>query len=160
MNSSKFKELKITHRFLSESGLQVPQELLLTLSGMITEEEHRRQRRRIERMSDDELAALDNKSCHSIKVTTPEGLLIRSRTNMQTFRYVLEHIGLDRVNVLQVKVGRHPVVVVAPARKRLKGYIAVRPGYFVLKENASDTIASVLRQIDRMLRLNLEIELV
>lgn len=160
MNSSRLKELKITYRFLSESGLNVPNELLRTLSESIIEEENRRHSRRIERMSDDELAALDNKSCHSVRVITPEGLLIRSRTNMQTFRYALEHIGLDRVNVLQVKVGRHPVVVVAPARKRLKGYIAVRPGYFVLKENASDTIAAVLRQVDQMLQLNLEIELV
>lgn len=160
MTTTKFKELKITQRFLLESGLDVPRDLLLQLSQMIADEDKRLREHRINRMSDEELAAWDSKSAHSVRVTTVEGLLIRGRSNMETFRYVLEHIGLDEVNTLQLKIGKRPVVIVNPKRKRISGYIAIRPGYFVLKEKSSENIGRILREIDQRLRLNLDIEFV
>jgi len=162
MNAKKFKELKITQRFLSECGLDVPHELLVRLSEMILEEEKRRFDHRLERMSEEELVALDNKRLSTVKVKTPDGLLLRSKTNAQTFPLVLNYIGLERVAQLNLHIGQYPIVVVDPTQQKTKRarYQLIKPGYFVFKTSSSAQIVNALTKIDEALQLNLDIEVV
>lgn len=162
MDRKKYKELKITHRFLSECGLDVPHELLISLSKMILEEEKRRLHKRLENMSDEDLAAMESKARHTIRVTTSDGLLIKSKTNLLTFQNVLLHIGLERVFTLHPHVGKTPVLVKDETRKRkkLSGYKSLAPGYFVYKSLVAADILKILHETDEALQLDFDIELI
>lgn len=161
MNSKKYKELKITYTYLSGCGLNVPRELLLELSRRIMAEEKRRSQKRMENMSDEELALRDQRQGHSVCVTIDGDWYFHTKRNYTTLVAVLQHIGLPKVHALGLLVGRQPLVHHDPTlQRRLRaGYKLVCPGFFVYNVSAANKIVQVLEQIDQLLHLNMEIEL-
>lgn len=162
MQKYKFKELCIAHKFLTECDLPVPKELLIALSGLIRDEQERRRAKRIEKMSEEELALLDEKTKHSVRVTTEEGILIKAKKNHDTFLLALERIGLEMLAEYDFKIGRHPIIYFDKTLKktRMAKYKFVKPGFFVYKTGSSANIIKVLREIDSTLQLNMDVELV
>ena len=162
MKRSKYKELCITYKYLTECELNVPDELLVSLSNLIKEEEELRKAKRLKSMSEEDFEFIDDKIKHSVRVTTKDGLIIKGKKNAQTFKLILDHIGLEILNNYNFKIGSHPIIYhdISLKRKRKTKYLFVRPGFFVYSTGSSSNIVKVLRQIDEALLLNLNIELI
>lgn len=113
-------------------------------------------------MSEEELALLDEKTKHSVRVTIEDGILIKANKNIDTFQIVLNRIGLERLAEYEFKIGRHPIICYDQTLKktRMTKYKFVKPGYFVYKTSSSSNIIKVLREIDNALHLNMDVELV
>lgn len=157
-----YKELRVTHRFLSECDLAVPRELMVEISRLLQEEQQRRHQRKLNRATEEQLIRMHNKPMRILQIMMADGMLVRGATNAQTYLDALEEIGLDRLLEFDFRYGKHAVLIYDPTlkRRRIQGYWFLRPGYFVCRLKDSRAMAKVLDTIDRTLQLNMQIKLV
>lgn len=155
------KDLKTAHRVLTMLEYPVPSDLMLYLSSQITEIEDTKKQRRIERMSEEELIAMDERQpCH-LRVTLRDGSFIQMRTNIQTFEQVIKEIDWNKANE-NLKIGSKNVFYFDPSEKqrRVKKYVFVKPGYFVLGGVSANRMKEILEKIDESMEMGWDIELI
>lgn len=158
----KIKDLKIAYNVLCELDHPVPTELLVHLSQRIRAIETKSAKRKMERMTEEQLIHLAEKQKRTLRIYMPDGRLIQKPTSEATFREAIRTIGAEPVASLNLMQGRKPVIRLDETllRRRYKHYFFLKPGYFLLDLPTAAERYAVLRTIDEHLQLNWEIELI
>lgn len=157
----KLRDLKITYNTLTELDYEVPKVLLVHIADLIRETEGRMLERKMSRMSEEDLIAMQSRQRRTLRINTPDGRIIQKRVNEATFRAAMAELDAEEVSALGLVIGRKPVVIfdLSMKRQRLKGYAFLKPGYFVIAKSATEEKIRVLSDIDTALELDWDIEL-
>jgi len=158
----KLKDLKITYNTLTELEHPVPKELIVHIASLIREVEGRNLERKLNRMSEEELIALESRQRRTLRINTPDGRIIQKKVNEATFRTAMAELDAENVSALGLTIGRKPLVVfdATMKRQRIKGYAFLKPGFFVISKSTAEEKFRALNDIDTALELDWDIDLV
>lgn len=155
------KELKIAYNVLTEIDYDVPADLLVLLADSIRVNEEKAHVRRISRMTEEDLIRLQNKPQRTLRINTPDGLLFHKRTNEETFRAAIRSLSAKQVHELGLRLRTKEWVVKDSTgkRQRLKGYVPLEAGYFLLAKSTIKEKQRMLAIVDNALQLDWDIQL-
>lgn len=156
----KLRDLKIAYNILAELDYDVPNELLVLIVDIIRDKEQQQNARRLSKMTEEDLIRHQNKQKRKLRINIIDGRIIHKRTNEETFRAAFKEFNLDRVVAMNIHLRGKKLILVdsTKKRKRLKGYVLIKPGYFVLAKSTGEEKIKTLNMIDETLQLNWEIE--
>lgn len=156
------KDLRTAQRVLQIIDYPVADELLLYLSNRIMEIEQSVKQRRMERMTDEDLLAFDEKKHYRLRVHLKDGSFIQMKHNKQTFEQAIRLIDFNAAPHYDIRVGTKRLFHVDPTQKqkRVKRYLFVNPGLFVLTGTTVSRQKEILEALDEFLELGWEIELI
>lgn len=155
------KDLKTAHRVLTILDYPVPSALMLYLSSQITETEKAKKQKRMEHMSEEQLIAEDKKKHTRLRVTLKDGRFIQLRHNKDTFEQVIKEI--DSIKAAHdLTLGKKQVFHIDPSgrQRRVKNYVFVKPGFFVLKGKSTNQMKEILETLDETMRMGWDVELI
>lgn len=149
------REMRIALDVLATLEADVPNEIMLELSGKIREREEKRLSRRLNRMSEEELIRYSAKTRTTLRVITDDGRLIQAKTNDITFVNALRLVGKDRLLCYSARKGRKPIIVHDPTENhnRHKQYLLVGDGVLVHGRLTAAEKKRVLDQLDERYEL-------
>lgn len=155
-------DLKTTYNVLCELDYPVPTDLLVHLAERIRATEARNAERKLARMTEEQLIRLSSKPKRRLKIYTADGRMIQKDTAEATFREAIRELDAEILAEMDLRIGRKQLILrdETLARKRISGYVFLRPGYFLIASSTSAAKYDVLRKIDAQLQLNWDIELV
>lgn len=155
------KDLKTAHRVLTVLDYPVANDLMLYLSSQITEKEKAKKQRRMERMSDEQLIAEDEKKHTRLRVTLKDGRFIQMKYNKDTFEQAIKEIDWS-TTPYDLTLGNKQVFHIDPTgrQRRVKNYVFVKPGFFVLKGKTTNQMKEILERIDESMQMGLEVEII
>lgn len=155
------KDLRTTNRVLTMLEFPVSNDLKLYISSQIQEIEQRMKQRKINRMTEEELIAFDEKKHFRLRVHLEDGRFIQMKSNKATFEQAIREIDFDLAPHFDVKMGAKPLFHTDPTAKqrRVKNYIFVKPGLFVLQGQSANRMRDILERLDAFLELGWDIEL-
>lgn len=158
----KLKDLKITYNVLCDLDHPVPQDLLVYLAQQIRTTESTTAARKKARMTEEQLIHLENKQKRILRIYLPDGRMIQKTNSEATFREAIREIGPERVVPMALKVGTKDVVRYddTMARRRIRKYYFLRPGYFLIEGCSAAEKYEILMRIDAYFQLNWDIEVV
>jgi len=153
----KIKDLRTTYNVLEELDVSVPREILVHIADRIRQKEIEQYERKMNRLSDDELIKLESKKKRTLRINTPDGRLFQKNTNEETFRAIMLEPDLKQVLEMMLRIKSKPLLLFDLSRKRIKGYVPLKDGYFLIAKSTASEKIKVLTQIDEQQRLNWEI---
>jgi len=161
MKKPTIKDMRTTLSVLDTLGTLVPNELKVEIARRIRQAENHKTELLLDRLSDDELFAFENRKRNILRVNLPDGRLIHLKTNDLTFEAALRELGLERLISLQVLVRRHPLVQYDSTlqRRRWTGYRYLMPGIFIYRKTTAAEKLQALMQYDEHFQLEWDVEL-
>lgn len=156
------KELRTALSVLSKLDCHVPPTLLVHLSDRIREMESLRLKRRLNRMSEEELIRYDNRQRSTLRIVLADGRLLQHRTNDETFFLALQEIGQERLQGVEYLLHRHPFFLLdsTSLRRRIPNYTLLRPGLFYYARTTAAEKLGLLSYLDNLLQLGWDISVV
>lgn len=161
MKQPTIKDLRTTLNVLSTLNADVPPELLRELSRILRERESQRLKRRVNRMTEEQLISFESRRRTTLRVNMDDGRLIQLKNNELTFLEALKEVGRDRLRSYEIHVRRHPLFIIdeQQSRKRIPNYVLLCPGLFVYKKTTAAEKKHILEELDNSFRLNWDIEI-
>lgn len=115
----------------------------------------------MERMSEEQLIAEDEKKHTRLRVTLQDGRFIQMKYNKDTFEQVIKEINWS-TPPNDLMLGNKQVFHIDPSGKqrRVKNYLFIKPGFFVLKGKTTNQMKEILERLNQAMQMGWDVELI
>lgn len=162
IKSPTLKDMRTTLNVLSSLSVDVPDAVFIELSNLIQEKEEKRFRRKVNRMSEEELIRFSSRQKKSLRILLSDGRLLHAKTNNATFVLALQEVGAERLQDADLKMGRKPLFLFTSTHNKslYKNYLIVSQNVLVYAKTTAEDKRRILMQLDERYELNWQISIV
>ena len=152
------KALRTTIYTLSGIGYNVDEGLLVHLTDLLRNEEERLKQRRLDKMSDEELAAADRAKPRRLRVYRRDGSIIPGKKSIDVFIKAILESQATFEELSPIRVKKKPLVIKRTAGRKMKGYCILCDDNCIYRGCRTEEMVDILERIDEQRAMYWEIE--